>query len=156
MRFLKKIILLIVVVFGILMGSLAILFGYQDLPLETLKKTYATTNSQFMLLEGMEVHYRDEGPKTDSIPIVLIHGTGASLHTFNDWATTLSEHRRVLRMDLPAYGLTGPFLDRNYSTPHYVAFIAAFLEELGVEHCVLAGNSLGGKIAWNFIVMYFS
>ena len=62
-----------------------ILFGYQDLPLETLKETYANTESQFMALEGMEVHYRDEGPKTDSIPIVLIHGTGASLHTFNDW-----------------------------------------------------------------------
>ena len=76
MRFLKKIILLIVVVFGILMGGLIILFGYQDLPLETLKETYANTESQFMALEGMEVHYRDEGPKTDSIPIVLIHGTG--------------------------------------------------------------------------------
>ena len=96
MRFLKKIILLIVVVFGILMGGLIILFGYQDLPLETLKETYANTESQFMALEGMEVHYRDEGPKTDSIPIVLIHGTGASLHTFNNWATSLSKYRRVL------------------------------------------------------------
>ena len=150
MRFLKKIILLIVVVFGILMGGLIILFGYLDLPLETLKETYANTESQFMALEGMEVHYRDEGPKTDSIPIVLIHGTGASLHTFNNWATSLSKYRRVLRMDLPAYGLTGPFLDRNYSTPHYVEFIAAFLQELGVEYCVLAGNSLGGKIAWTY------
>ena len=93
MQFLKKIVRPIVVVLGLLIGGIVILFGYQDLPLETLKGTYANTESQFMALEGMEVHYRDEGPKTDSIPIVLIHGTGASLHTFNDWATTLSKHK---------------------------------------------------------------
>lgn len=154
MNFLKKMVLQIVVSLGILMGVLVILFGYQDIPLETLKETYANTNSKFMNLEGMEVHYRDEGPKTDSIPILLIHGTGASLHTFNDWAANLSKYRRVLRMDLPAYGLTGPFLDRNYSTEHYVKFIVMFLKELEVEHCVLAGNSLGGKIAWNFTSTY--
>ena len=154
MQFLKKIVRPIVVVLGLLIGGILILFGYQDIPLETLKETYANTESQFMALEGMEVHYRDEGPKTDSIPIVLIHGTGASLHTFDDWTYSLSKYRRVLRMDLPAYGLTGPFMDRNYSTQHYVAFIAAFLDELGVEYCVLAGNSLGGKIAWNFTSAY--
>ena len=154
MPFLKKIVRPIVVVLGLLIGGIVILFGFQDLPLETLKETYANTESQFMALEGMEVHYRDEGPKTDSIPIVLIHGTGASLHTFDDWTYSLSKYRRVLRMDLPAYGLTGPFMDRNYSTQHYVAFISAFLQKLGVKHCVLAGNSLGGKIAWNFTSDY--
>jgi pimeloyl-ACP methyl ester carboxylesterase len=56
----------------------------------------------------------------------------------------------VIRMDLPAYGLTGPFPDRNYSIAHYTAFLNDFLAALKIKQCVLAGNSLGGQIAWNF------
>ncbi len=102
----------------------------------------------------MDVHFRDEGNKADSIPLVLIHGTGSSLHTFDVWAKNLKEDYRVIRMDLPAYGLTGPFPDRNYSIDHYVTFIKDFLASLGIKKCRLAGNSLGGNIAWNFTLQY--
>jgi pimeloyl-ACP methyl ester carboxylesterase len=53
-------------------------------------------------------------------------------------------------MDLPGFGLTGPLPDRSYSMDQYVTFVAAFLAARGIEHCILAGNSLGGQIAWNF------
>ena len=129
-------------------------FGYRDIPLEDLKETYATTPSSFISVDEMDVHYRDEGKATDSIPIVLIHGTGSSLHTFNDWTTQLITKHRVVRMDLPAYGLTGPFPNRNYSIDNYVLFIKHFLKELGIKRCVLAGNSLGGNIAWRFTTEY--
>jgi pimeloyl-ACP methyl ester carboxylesterase len=100
----------------------------------------------------MDVHYRDEGDQNDSIPIVLIHGTAASLHTYDAWTSTLKATNRVIRMDLPAYGLTGPFPDRNYSIQHYTEFIKAFLDELKVKQCILVGNSLGGEIAWNYTI----
>ena len=54
------------------------LFGYQNIPIEQLKKKYAKSPSAFVKIDGMNVHYRDEGEKNDSIPIVLIHGTDKS------------------------------------------------------------------------------
>ena len=102
----------------------------------------------------MDVHYRDEGNPKHSVPIVLLHGTGASLHRFDDWTAKLKHDYRVVRMDLPAYGLTGPFPDRNYSIDNYVDFLEHFLTARGIKKCILAGNSLGGSIAWNFTIKY--
>ena len=133
---------------------ITVFFGYSDISLKVLKEKYATAPSAFINVDGMDVHYRDEGQSMDSIPIVLIHGTGSSLHTFNDWTTQLSKDYRIIRMDLPAYGLTGPFPDRDYSIENYVIFISHFLKELGIKKCVLAGNSLGGGIAWNFTIKH--
>jgi len=45
----------------------------------------------------MNVHVRDEGPKLDKEPIVLIHGTSASLHTWDDWVDSLKTKHRVIR-----------------------------------------------------------
>lgn len=126
------------------------LFGQRDIPLDLLKKKYANSHSSFISLDGMSVHYRDEGNVTDSIPLVLIHGTGASLHTFDSWTKILKNDRRIIRMDLPGYGLTGPFADRNYSIKNYVLFLKKFLIGLGIKQCVIGGNSLGGQIAWNY------
>lgn len=107
-----------------------------------------------MALDGMNVHYRDEGKSPDSIPIVLIHGTGSSLHTFDDWAEELKKTRRVIRMDLPGYGLTGPFPEPDYSIDNYVDFVDEFLDALGLDLCIIGGNSLGGHIAWRYTLEY--
>jgi pimeloyl-ACP methyl ester carboxylesterase len=141
---------------GILIITLFIvsLYGYRDIPLDQLKTKYATTPSSFISVDGMNVHYRDEGDATDSSPIVLIHGTGSSLHTFEYWTTELKQDYRVIRMDLPGYGLTGPFPNRQYSMNHYLDFLEHFLNALGIKECVLGGNSLGGGIAWNFAAMH--
>ncbi len=130
------------------------LYGYRDIPLEDLKTKYAPAPSSFISVDGMEVHFRDEGDATDSIPIVLIHGTGSSLHTFEDWTAQLKQNYRIVTMDLPGYGLTGPFPDRKYSIDHYVDFLKHLLTALGIKKCVLGGNSLGGGIAWNFTIRH--
>ena len=96
----------------------------------------------------MRVHLRDEGPRDDPNPIVLLHGTSASLHTWDGWAADLKTRRRVIRFDLPAFGLTGPHPANDYSIPAYVQFVTQVLDALGVQKFVLAGNSLGGHIAW--------
>lgn len=129
-----------------------ILFGYRDIPVNDLKEKYAPTPSSFITIDGMEVHYRDEGFKIDTLPLVLIHGTGSSLHTFDAWATAMKNEKRVVRMDLPGFGLTGPFPDRHYSMINYVNFIEHFLSSKGIKKCILAGNSLGGQIAWQFTI----
>lgn len=119
-----------------------------DRSAQSLQTRWATAPSQFMALQGMQVHLRDEGPQDDPEPIVLIHGTSASLHTWQGWTEALMSERRVIRMDLPGFGLTGPAPDGDYRMERYADFIAALLDQLGVRRAVLAGNSLGGGIAW--------
>lgn len=145
-----KIILGLVVVVVLIVSF----FGYQDIPLYQLKKKYTDSYSSFVRVGDMDIHYKDQGDKKDSIPIVLIHGTGSSLHTYDHWTKELIINHRVIRMDLPGYGLTGPFPDRDYSYNNYVAFLKVFLEKIGIKSCILAGNSLGGNIAWRFTTKY--
>ena len=125
-----------------------------DRGVETLKARWATAPSDFLTLQGMQVHLRDEGPRDDPEPIVLIHGTSASLHTWDGWTDALKGKRRVIRMDLPGFGLTGPAPDGDYSMTRYADFIAALLDQLGVRRAVLAGNSLGGGVAWRTAVQH--
>jgi pimeloyl-ACP methyl ester carboxylesterase len=119
-----------------------------DIPVDALKARWAQPPSTFIEVNGLQVHMRDEGPRTDPVPIVLLHGTSASLHTWEGWAQALKDKRRVIRMDLPGFALTGPNRQDDYSIAHYVLFVRGFLDKLGLERVVLAGNSLGGQIAW--------
>ena len=115
-----------------------------------MKKRYANTESEFVEIDGMQVHFRDQGLATDSLPIVLIHGTGASLHTWESWVNELKNKHRIITLDLPAYGLTGPNKTGDYSQDFYVNFMENFLLKLNIKRCVLGGNSLGGSITWAF------
>jgi len=124
---------------------------YSDISAEELKKEYANKHSKFIEINGMQVHYRDEG---QGFPIVLIHGTASSLHTWNDWATALKKDYRIIRMDLPAFGLTGPNKNADYSIKSYTHFLHQFLMNIYVDKFHLAGNSLGGNIAWNYAAAY--
>ena len=98
---------------------------------------------------GLAISYYDSDPAKKGGPtIVLLHGTSASLHTWEGWAEALRGQRRVIRMDLPGFALTGPNPENDYSIERYVAFVAALADQLGVQRFVLGGNSLGGQIAW--------
>jgi len=119
-----------------------------DVPVAALLARWASSPSQFERIDGMDVHLRDEGIREDREPIILIHGTAANLHTWQGWADALSHSRRVVRMDLPAFGLTGPAGNDDYSPLRYAAFIVAFMDKLGIARATLVGNSFGGGIAW--------
>ena len=135
-------VLLVVVIALVLTTSWA-----PDRPLQELSARWATAPSTFIDIDGMQVHLRDQGPRNELTPIVLIHGTSASLHTWDGWTAVLAAQRRVIRFDLPAFGLTGPAPDGNYSAERYADFTLKVMDALGVERAVLAGNSLGGHIA---------
>lgn len=154
MNFVKRLIKVAIVAVVLLVAITFALFGYRDRTVEELSPKYAQPPSAFMQVENTSAHYRDEGMSSDRLPIVLLHGTGSSLHTFDAWAQRLSTQRRVLRVDLPGFGLTGPFPDRDYSIQHYVQWLHAFLQQSNVTRFVLAGNSLGGNIAWNYTASF--
>lgn len=119
-----------------------------DKSIEELSEKWAQAPSQFVNIQGMDIHLRDEGAKMDQEPILLIHGTSASLHTWDGWAGILKEDRRVIRFDLPGFGLTGPETNNNYTVKRYAELVIALLDMLEIKKAVLVGNSLGGNIAW--------
>jgi pimeloyl-ACP methyl ester carboxylesterase len=125
-----------------------------DRPVETLVARWAPAPSDFIELGGQLVHVRDEGPRDDPLPIVLVHGTSASLHTWEGWVKVLTRQagRRVISFDLPAFGLTGPFTGRWAGQPYhgdtYARFTLELLDALKVGRFVIGGNSLGGEVAW--------
>jgi len=137
-------------VIGILLLLLIVVLLLQfrsDIPLEKLMEKYAGEQSYFVEIDGQDVHYRDEG---EGEPLVLLHGWASSLHTWDGWAEELKEDFRVIRLDLPAFGLTGPREKQKYTTDFYIDFLEDFLDELELEQIHLAGNSLGGGITWAF------
>ena len=122
-----------------------------DLPVHELAAKYANANSKFVEIDGMQVHYRIEG---EGEPLVLIHGTGSMLQSWDDWTNILSPRYQIIRMDIPAFGLTGPRADDIYNDSMYVDFIEQFVKAVGVDSFYLAGNSLGGLIAWKYAAAY--
>ncbi|MHC3471014.1 alpha/beta fold hydrolase [Streptomyces sp. 7R007] len=103
-------------------------------------------DSRFVAVDGLRMHYKRAGRGP---ALVLLHGSASSLQHFDRAVDLLSEAFDVIRPDLPGFGLTGPRKDRDYRIPTYAATVAGFLKELGVPRYAVAGNSLGGNIAWN-------
>jgi len=148
MKYLFRFILVIAVVCVVFALAGVIATWAPDRSVEQLKGRWAQAPSQFIAVKGLQVHVRDEGPRDDPVPLVLLHGTSASLHTWDGWVADLKGQRRVIRFDLPAFGLTGPDLQNDYSLDAYVRLVEGVVNAMGVQNFVLAGNSLGGQVAW--------
>jgi pimeloyl-ACP methyl ester carboxylesterase len=123
-----------------------------DIPGSCLEDRYTDEASRFVDVDGARVHYRDEGPR-DAPVLLAVHGVYSSLHTWDGWVDALDDVR-VVRLDLPGFGLTGPNESREYSLSYYVDFLDAFCEAVGLDSMALAGNSLGGAIGWRFAVTH--
>jgi pimeloyl-ACP methyl ester carboxylesterase len=143
---------------GYVLGAMVVLLAIvylsrmrRDIPLATLKTRWAGGTSQFLAVDGMDVHVRDEG---SGPAVVLLHGTSSSLHTWDGWAERLRHRYRVVRFDLPAFGLTGPSPARDYSIDAYAAVVDHVTRRLGLRRFVLGGNSLGGGIAWRYALAH--
>jgi pimeloyl-ACP methyl ester carboxylesterase len=111
---------------------------------ERLLAEYRDPTAGFVQVDGVELHLQDEG---QGPALLLLHGAGASLHTWDAWARELREEYRVLRVDLPPFGLTGPHPEDRYDPETYLALLDGLLDQVGVEEAVLVGNSMGGHVA---------
>jgi pimeloyl-ACP methyl ester carboxylesterase len=145
----------------LILTSLAVAMSREpDRSATSLVGRWAPAPSDFIDVKGQIVHFRDEGPRHTGEgsppPILLIHGTSASLHTWEGWVNALKGQRRVISFDLPGFGLTGPWSDTftgtyphvNYEGDAYARFVLDLLDALKVQRVVIAGNSLGGEVAW--------
>ena len=96
---------------------------------------------------GMVVHSRASGPEAAPV-LVMIHGTSASLHTWEPLRERLDGQFRVVAYDQPGHGLTGPHPDGLYTYEGMEDGLEAVLDTHGIGRAVLVGNSMGGWVAW--------
>lgn len=144
-RFLRVIALLVgVPLAALLLGSWLLI--KQDLSVDSLVERYTDTSSQWIEIQGMPVHVQVTGPH-QAPAVLLIHGTFSSLHTWQHWVDVLSEQYRVISLDLPGFGLTGPHPAEDYSLAATLALFETLRDHLMIERWVVAGNSLGAGYA---------
>lgn len=147
---------LLLVVVILVLAALALAVHHPDQPAATVEARWADAGSRFTDVQGLRVHWRDEGPRDDPQPLLLLHATASSLRSWDRWAAELSKTRRVLRLDLPGAGLTGPFRGAwaadDYRGDTYARLVLAWLDAVGLPRAVLVGSSLGGEVAWRVAV----
>jgi pimeloyl-ACP methyl ester carboxylesterase len=147
-RFLRHLPLVLLFVVGALAGAL--LWGYTpDLPRDYLVERYGRPPSAFIDVGGTRAHVLDQG-KSDAMPLLLIHGSLESLQVWDGWVDQLKDRYRLISVDLPGHGLTGPWARGEYTIDAYADFVEVLADTLGLDRFAIAGHSLGGAVAWTF------
>ncbi|MGA1675750.1 MAG: alpha/beta fold hydrolase [Pseudomonadales bacterium] len=153
MGFIKRGKIVLMAVLGALaLGGLWLFEG--DIPAAEIDPLYSSSASQFLpRSDGSRIHFRDEGLR-DGPAIVLVHGSNASLHTWEPWVARLGDDWRVVTLDLPGHGLTGRVPDDDYSMVAFIETVGAVVDHLGIETFVLGGNSMGGGVTWQYALAH--
>lgn len=97
-------------------------------------------------LKDCSIFYRQGGSKSDSTPIVFLHGWGISTEPYHEILKLLAQQHPVLAPDLPSFARSSyPKLIPDYDS--YAKFLLSFLDNLNLQQVHLVGHSLGGGIA---------
>ena len=147
MKRLGKIVAVIVLAIATLLGTMRA--GLWNPSYESVKAAQATAPSTFVKVGTATLHMRDEGPRTGPV-IVMLHSSMTNLREWDAWADALTDKYRVIRFDLPGFGLTGSDPTGDYSDARAIRVLAGLMDQLGIARAAIVGNSLGGRIAWTF------
>ncbi|PZO03390.1 MAG: alpha/beta hydrolase [Alphaproteobacteria bacterium] len=142
-------ILLVAFCLAVVLIALVVWLWTPDVSREFLEAKYLRVPQDMVVVEGTSIHIRETGPR-DAPVVILLHGFGASLHTWDPWAEGLQDRFRVIRFDLPGSGLSPPDSTGKYTDARAMALILGLMERAGIEKASLVGNSVGGRIAWTF------
>ena len=137
---------------GALLALAVVGFGvaalfYRDHPAAEVEARWATPPSRFTVIDGVRIHYRDEG---SGPPVVLLHANYSSLFMWEPWAAALKDRHRVIRLDLPAHGLTGPDPTGDYTLQRIQRLFERFVDERGLQRFTVIGASIGGTVAMRY------
>jgi pimeloyl-ACP methyl ester carboxylesterase len=125
-----------------------------DISAAELAQRYARPNSHYLDVGGgIRLHYLDSGA-ADAPTIVLIHGFGDNSFSWDGWTKVLAPHYRVIAVDLPGHGLSDAPVGFAAEPGRYADVIDSFLGKLGVSQAAVAGNSLGGGVAWQLALRH--
>ena len=120
-----------------------------DLDRADLERQYTRAGSQFVQTPGLRTHVQIEGPAHAPV-VLLLHGFGSSLQTWDAWGQGLANEYRVVRLDIAGFGLTGPAQPADYSDEADVQRLLAVVDQLGLPRMTVVGHSMGGRLAWHF------
>ncbi len=105
--------------------------------------------SRFVQAGGLSWHVQEMG---QGPTLLLLHGTGASTHSWRDLLPLLARDFHVVAPDLPGHGFTeAPERDR-LSLPAMARGLTALLGKLGVEPEGIVGHSAGAAIAMQMVL----
>jgi pimeloyl-ACP methyl ester carboxylesterase len=125
-----------------------------DIPYATLEAKYTDGSSRFVDLPGgFHAHYQEDGDPSQPL-VVLLHGFGDSFTTWEGWARDLRAKFHVISLDFPGHGLTRAPAGYELSSEGLVDFVDAFATKLALPKFAVAGNSMGGGVAWQFAVRH--
>ncbi len=134
-----------------LASSILNYFGLTKRSTAEMKALYANGDSRFFSYRGDEIHYRIEGRQDEDAPVIMmLHGIMASLQTWDGWVEQLQDKYRLIRVDVPGFGVSGRVADGDTSIASIVDRINALADHLQLDRFILAGNSLGGCISWEY------
>jgi pimeloyl-ACP methyl ester carboxylesterase len=148
MRPLRRIGLVAVLVLLAASGLVATMrAGWWATDLESARARHAGPPSQFVRVDGVELHVRDEGTGP---PVVLLHGSIVNLHQWDPVAERLRSRYRVVRLDWPPYGVSGPDPTGTYTTARAADLLAGLVDQLGIERFSLVATSNGVNVALEY------
>lgn len=103
--------------------------------------------SHFIHWRDAEIHYTDEG---SGFPVLMIHGFGGSYANFQKLADLMKNDYRVIRIDLPGFGLSDfPTVKENENyIADYKDYLGYILDTLHLDSVYVIGNSMGGGVTW--------
>jgi pimeloyl-ACP methyl ester carboxylesterase len=122
------------------------------LSLAELRSKYQLPASHYIEVDGVEVHYTDEG---SGPAVVFAHASYNALHSWEGVTTRLRDSHRTIRFDFPNAGLTGSetkptppdkfhLIERNYEV------LAGLVDALELDRFALVGTSSGGSVAFRY------
>ncbi len=117
------------------------------LTIAELRARYQDARSRYMTIRGMEVHYKDEGPRGGKAPVLfMVHGSQSSLRTWDRITVLLKRRYRIIRYDIPGYGLSGAATDEAAANVQPAEVAEELLTRLGVTKATVVGVSSGGTM----------
>ncbi len=138
----------LLVIFAALVG-LSIWLWTPDVSRAKIEASYLRAPEDLIDMGGFRLHVRDSGNRAAPV-IIMLHGFGSSLHTFEPWARALESEYRVIRFDLPGSGLSDPDPSGVYTDVRSMEILVQLMDRLEVQSANLIGNSIGGRLAWRF------
>jgi pimeloyl-ACP methyl ester carboxylesterase len=125
-----------------------------DIPYAALEAKYAGAGSHFVDLPGgLHVHYQEDGDP-GAPPLVLLHGFGDSFTSWDGWVAELGGKFHLIRPDFPGHGLTRAPEGYVLDAAGLAEFVDAFAQALSLPKFAVAGNSMGGGVAWRLALRH--
>ncbi len=121
--------------------------GTRDIPRDMVLARNGDAASRFVDIDGVKLRYKDEGAGP---AVLLVHGTFGDLGDWDDWTKALTGSFRVVRVDLPGFGLSGPIASGNYSVDRMLSLIDGLMDTLDAPRFALVGVSYGGLVAFRY------